>query len=348
MGMFGRRRPFMPPIEAAVTGQLPGAIVEDWSDPYFVAQQIGAPVPADPLAPLNGNGAGPEPYFANPQPNVTGPYPGGQLPPEARVPANTPDSSPTRSMYGGPIPAGDTGKKKSPVGSFLQNFAGFYGDKLTGNPVYADSLKHKRDLEKIDRKAQTESRLPQQVGSSMIVPDGRGGYKTLFRDPSTPEAYALAQGHEPGTAEYATAVQQYRLGAWSDEAVEAKTGFAGYRYDRMGNLQDDRQGHASGMQDDRQQHSDGQFGRRLDVTRRGQDIGRDNNIRSTGQSDTNNQRSTDVSRGNNVRSNETRLQTARGRRDGAGTAVRVKTLEQARRLRPGTLFQTPDGRIKVR
>lgn len=354
MGLFGKRGPraFMPVLQAAMAGQIPGVIVED---PQAMARALGIPTPGsfgnpgrvanevkpgafgntapanDPLtisAPPQGGGMFTGPAVNSPRP----PSPQQEVAPIDMMgpikDAVYQNAMEPRPMWDEPA------KKKNKIGAFLGAWAGHLGDKLTGNPVYADSLKHKRRLEEIERESQLKARLPQQVGSSVIVPDGQGGYKTLFRDPSTPEAYALAQGFEPGSAEYAEAVRQYRLGAWNDEAVEAKRGLTGYRYDRQGQLQEDRQSHATGMQEDRQQHSSGQFNRRDATTRRGQDIGRGNNVRST-----------TTSRDNNIRSNETRLQTSRR---GRGAPVRVNSLEEARRLPPGTTFITPDGRVKVR
>lgn len=398
MGFFGNSAPraFMPMLQAAMSGQIPGVTVED---PYAMAQALGIPSPgsfggppavaeaspgafggppatldAPPLKITYGDSSGPmaDAGIRQGDPGVPGgPFSGGAYPPPQQPPpidmmgpikesiyqnAMTP-----RPMYGSP--SGQAGnvnslpplplevtapkKKKGKVGEFLGHWAGFMGDNLAKNSNYADMLKHKRTMEEKREEERRKAQLPQQVGSSIIVPDGQGGYRTLYRDPSTAEDYALAQGFQPGTEKYSEAVRQYRLGSWNDEAVEAKRGLTGYRYDRQGELQDDRQEHASGMQEDRQGHSSTQFERRDATTRRGQNITRDNSIRSTGQSNTNNQRATGTSRDNNIRSNQTRLQTSRRGR-GAGSPVRVNSLEEARRLRPGTVFVTPDGRVKVR
>jgi hypothetical protein len=47
-------------------------------------------------------------------------------------------------------------KKKGKLGSFLEAFAGTYGDALTGNPVYAQSRKDMRDDEEAQRSAQAQ------------------------------------------------------------------------------------------------------------------------------------------------------------------------------------------------
>ena len=47
-------------------------------------------------------------------------------------------------------------KKRNKLGHFLEAFAGTYGDALTGNPVYAQSLKDKRDDEEAQRSSQAQ------------------------------------------------------------------------------------------------------------------------------------------------------------------------------------------------
>jgi hypothetical protein len=368
MALFGNRPPFLPGLQAAMAGQIPGVIVEDQMDPLMLAQLLGAPVPASgDFAP----GAQPAPQEYYPEPpasNYGGQLPSQPLPPMPQ-PGYQPDSAPNSPLLppppsGGAFPAppgasarpggvyppppsfppnplwGDSPappkRRKNPVGKFLKNFAGIYGDNLTGNPIYAQHLQNKAKLKAEREEAERRARQPQQVGQSIIVPDGRGGYRTLYRDPSAAEAYALAQGFEPGTESYQEAVRQYRLGAWNDDAVEAKRGLTGYRYDRQ-----------EGLIDRRFDRSDRQLDRRLTVTRRGQDLGHQDRQASVEQSDTNNRRSTGTSRENNIRSNATRLQTSRGGRRPAAP-VRVNSLEEARRLPPGTVFITPDGRVKVR
>jgi hypothetical protein len=94
---------------------------------------------------------------------------------------------------------------------------------------------------------------PMQLGSSIIQRMADGSYQTLFTAPPQPEpfeVYAQSRGFTPGTPEYADEVQNYRLGAWSDPAMEAKSELEGIRYGHRDDLQDQR----------------------LAVTRRGQDV----------------------------------------------------------------------------
>lgn len=137
-----------------------------------------------------------------------------------------------------------------------------------------------RNREALER---MKAQLPQQVGDSLIVPDGTGGFQTLFRDPQPFEAYAESLGFQPGSPEYLQAIQDYRLGSWSDPALQAKQELEGVRYGFRDNLQDQR----------------------LDVTRRGQDIRSTDTRRGQDITRGNNIRSTSTSRDNSVRSNET-------------------------------------------
>ena len=47
-------------------------------------------------------------------------------------------------------------KKRNKLGHFLEAFAGTYGDALTGNPVYAQTLKDKRADEEAQRSSQAQ------------------------------------------------------------------------------------------------------------------------------------------------------------------------------------------------
>lgn len=278
MAMFGG--PFMPGLQAAMMGRVPGAILEGL-DPQVLAA-LGAPIAASgefgigrPEAAIGGNPIPPPVGPARPD----APFAEGSAPPRNSFFVNGRSTEqPIDHMSGinAALQRNDAIEPPRPKGKgfkdFLRTFAGSLGDSLTGNPVYANSLQHERRLEEARLEAEVKARMPQQVGSSIIVPDGQGGYKTLFRDPSTPEAYAQAQGLQPGTEQYAEAVRQYRLGSWNDEAVAARAGLSGYNFDRRGELQKDRQAHSERMLEDRQTHSDAQLDSRLNVTRRGQNM----------------------------------------------------------------------------
>src|SRR5205085_1196713 len=130
------------------------------------------------------------------------------------------------------------------------------------NPASMAMLQNNLQMQRERQRAEYEMRLPQQVGGSMVQFNPEtGGYETMFREPEPFEAYAQSLGYQPGTEEYQAAVQDYRLGAWSNPAVEAKLGLTGYRYDRQGALQEDRQEFSSGQQEDRQSFSNGQLDR---------------------------------------------------------------------------------------
>ena len=140
----------------------------------------------------------------------------------------------------------------------------------------------------------------EQVGDSLGYLDpATGTFSEIYRDPQAFEAYALSQGLQPGTPEYREAIENYRLGAWSDPAMENRINLEGVRFGHRGELQADRYERMGELQDER-----------LETSRRNTDVragvSRENNIRTTGTSRDNNIRSTNTSRDNSVRSNETR------------------------------------------
>jgi len=123
-----------------------------------------------------------------------------------------------------------------------------------------------------DRQEKLAPRI-EQVGSALgyLNPDpANPGFTPFYRQPQPFESYAEAQGFKPGSPEYASAVQNYRLGSWSDPAMENRERLAGVNYGYRDELQDQR----------------------LGVTRRGQDlahadrgaaraVSRDNSVRSS-------------------------------------------------------------------
>lgn len=126
---------------------------------------------------------------------------------------------------------------------------------------------------------QRKLREPRVVGSNLVQMLDDGSYKTLYNAPEAFEDYASALGFQPGSEDYAEAVRNYRLGSWSDDAVAAKQGLTGYRYDRMGQLQDRRYDRMGELQDDRlavqrrgQDVASADRRRAQDINRRGQDI----------------------------------------------------------------------------
>lgn len=161
-----------------------------------------------------------------------------------------------------------------------QRIAGIVGDALlgaSGQPgVYAPAMRERQKMEAEQQfelsKLSLQQHNPREVGHSLIQQGADGKYQTLFSEPEPFESYAQAQGLQPGTPEYADQVKNYRLGAWSDEAVAAKTGFAGYRYDRMGQMQDDRLRTSRRNTDVRVGASTANNMRTTGATTRGQDL----------------------------------------------------------------------------
>lgn len=234
----------------------------------------------------------------------------------------------------------------------LGDIAGILGDAFMAygglRPEFAPALAQQQQDERrndfdrerlnLELEAKREAALAprmEQVGNTIGLLDPRAqSFTPTYTAPAAPEQYAAALGYEPGTPDYHQAVRDYRLGAWSDPAVEAKTGLLDHRFDR----------------------SDAQLGQRLATTQRGQDLmhgdrqaaigqSNTNNLRSTNTSRENNIRSTDTSRRNNVQNSFTRLTTAR---KVSGQPMLVNSPEEARALPKGTQFMTPDGRVKIR
>jgi hypothetical protein len=210
-----------------------------------------------------------------------------------------------------------------------------------GNPAGLEGLRANHEMmmarsQEAARMAQQQAELeakrlaPTQVGDSLVQIDpATGQYSTLFRDPQPFEAYAASLGLQPGTPEYMDEVKNYRLGAWNDDAVAAKAGLEGVRFGYRDTLQDHRYDHMGDLQDDR-----------LAVTRRGQDLTHRDRVAGHA-----------VSRDNSIRSNATTRGSAsysHAPRRSSAAPVRVSSIEEARKLAPGTVFLTPDGKTKVR
>ncbi len=162
-----------------------------------------------------------------------------------------------------------------------QRIAGIVGDALlgaSGQPgIYGPAMRERQKVEAENQfelsKLSLQQHSPREVGHSLIQQGADGKYQTLFSEPEAFESFAQAQGLQPGTPEYADAVKNYRLGSWSSDAVAAKTGFAGYRYDRMGDLQDDRLDTSRRNTDVRVGASTANNMRTTNATMRGQDLG---------------------------------------------------------------------------
>lgn len=152
--------------------------------------------------------------------------------------------------------------------------AGVIGDAMLGYagrpPVYTPFMQDQLQAE-VDAQRKERERLSprlEQVGNTVgMVNPALGSFDPIYTSPSVAGQYALDRGFQPGTPEYQSAVADYRLGSWSDDALSAKERLEGVRYNYRDNLQDQR----------------------LDVTKRGQDI-----------------RSGDTRRGQDIRSGDTR------------------------------------------
>jgi hypothetical protein len=183
-----------------------------------------------------------------------------------------------------------------------QIIAGVFSDALagfTGQPGRVAQM-WQRDREMADQRAHEETRWHrernakredamqprvEQVGDALGTYDPvTKTFEPIYSKPQPFEAYARAQGFQPGTDEYAQAVEDYRLGGWSDPATENRSG-----------LEDMRTRGRTALEILRGAN------RLRDTTVRMQQSNT-NNVRSTGTSAANNQRSTATSAANNVRS----------------------------------------------
>ena len=126
--------------------------------------------------------------------------------------------------------------------------AGIVGDGLLGaagqpgvyGPWKREQAKQQSEQQFELAKALMQNKLPKTVGNSLVQQGEDGQYHSVYSDPEPFESFAAAQGYTPGTPEYAQAVKNYRLGAWSSDAVGAKEDLAGNRFGYQSELQDAR------------------------------------------------------------------------------------------------------------
>ena len=126
--------------------------------------------------------------------------------------------------------------------------AGIVGDGLLGaagqpgvyGPWKREQAKQQSEQQFELAKALMQNKLPKTVGNSLVQQGEDGQYHSVYSDPEPFESFATAQGYTPGTPEYAQAVKNYRLGAWSSDAVGAKEDLAGNRFGYQSELQDAR------------------------------------------------------------------------------------------------------------
>lgn len=247
VGQMGRGMPAKPPTsnsEAAVTYQH--GMAANRAAPYGQQPRDGPPSPpfGDDMPSVLGQGS-----IAPNDPFALGLNIGQHAqPPHIKSKA-----------YNGLFPGKDW---VSIVGILGDALAGAAGRPATFGPMMMRQREaeqeHNRNLDlwrqKMDYERQERMRpRVEQVGSSLGVlnPDpANPSFNPVYQVPGAAEQYAVARGFQPGSPDYADAVQEYRLGSWSDPAMEAKTELENVRYGNRDALQDDR----------------------LAVTRRGQDI----------------------------------------------------------------------------
>ncbi|MDP9424032.1 MAG: hypothetical protein M3Q19_14585 [Pseudomonadota bacterium] len=156
---------------------------------------------------------------------------------------------PETKPYKGMFPGKDW---KTIVGILADAAAAGFG----GQPQFGPAMMRKREAEEahnrqldlwrqkveFEREERMRPRV-EQVGGSLGVlnPDpANPSFNPVYQVPGAPEQYARARGLTQGTPEYADAVQEYRLGSWSDPALEAKAELEGIRHGYRDELQDER------------------------------------------------------------------------------------------------------------
>ena len=153
-------------------------------------------------------------------------------------------------------------------GAFLP---AFLAKKKRDEEMQFDREKFSRELEA--KRDEAMSPRIEQVGSTLGMLDPSAhSYAPFYSAPQPFESYASAQGYQPGSPEYAQAVKDYRLGSWSDPAVQNREHMAGVNYGYRDNLQDQRLATTQRGQD--LAHTDRQRGQTLTDGRiqRGQDL----------------------------------------------------------------------------
>jgi hypothetical protein len=167
--------------------------------------------------------------------------------------------------FSGPIPPRPTnGVQVQPVSpgqpklSKTKLWAGILADALAGfngRPgMMAHTWQREREIEgqrateearwHRDRTAKREDAMQprmEQVGDALGQYDpATQTFTPIYTKPQAFERYAQALGYKAGTPEYAQAVEDYRLGGWSDPAMENRTELETVRYDHRDDLQDQR------------------------------------------------------------------------------------------------------------
>lgn len=334
-GMFARGSAHFPPLEASAMGS-------GTAFPPLGGQQNSSASPSK-VGMFAGKAVGPAtgtPRNADLIDRGIDPQPGPNAPfavsmgrvgiPEQSLSFDAPE--PSKARHKGLFPGKD-GKTWLNIGAAAIN--GYLAGM--GNPAglanLEDMHRQRREMaeatarqQAAEQEAQRKLYEPRTVGSNLIQLQPDGTYAALYNAPEPFEDYASSLGYQPGTDDYAEAVRNYRLGSWSDDAVEAKQGLTGYRYDRMGHLQDRRYDRMGELQGDR-----------LEVTRRGQDIAsrdrrRGQDVTSRGQ----NIRSGDTRRGQDMTDARTRASATFRGRGGRGTPRGAATGSSARAVNPQT------------
>ena len=229
---------------------------------------------------------------------------------EPVLPAPVPRSGPTD--LGAPDQSRPQVSKGELIAGILADaLAGFNGQPGT----HAAKWERRRELADMrnyeearwhrDRTAKREDDMrprAEQVGDAFGTYDPAAQtFEPIYTRPQAFEAYAQARGFKAGTPEYADAVEDYRLGAWSDPAVENRSDIEGVRADGRSALETMRA--ASRLRETRE---------RLGVTRRGQDMGSADRRYSVDRGSAERRYSTDTASGDRQRGQD--MTDSRGRR----------------------------------
>lgn len=270
-GMFAGGGPTPPPRQPGPNAQLPPGV----SSPQgggFMPSQPAPQSPQEAYQRMMGSAGGPMNLQGGPDVLNTGPLASGA--PDFAMGRDLANLAQPPHVNAKPYKGMFPGKDWISIAGILSDAiaAGFGGQPQFGPMKMrerAAEQEHNRNLDLYRQKTlmEREERMRprvEQVGNSigMLNPDPTApSFQSFYTAPGAPEQYALARGFQPGSAEFADAVQEFRLGSWSDPAMAARTELEGTRY-----------GYRESLQDDRLATSRRNTDVRAGATRRGQDM----------------------------------------------------------------------------
>lgn len=234
---------------------------------------------------------------ANPAPNVGAVDSAPPVQPQSRLGINVGNFSPTPGLFFNGSKAIDDAlsanaalpQKHGPDWKSILAYAVSGAAAGMGNSyplqMLNDTMRDKRNQEaerqrfEAEQFAKQQERMSprfEQVGDTIGMFDpGTYSFSPVYTAPGVSGQYALDRGFQPGTPEYTEAVQEQRLGTWSDPAIDNRRTIEDLRNTYRTNLQNQR----------------------LSVTKRGQDLNHQDRQASVATSRSNAELRADTTRG---------------------------------------------------